>query len=156
MKKTVCFLMAALMLLVGTACEKEPEKEPSFPAAETTQTLLDSGAYSETLEELDLDIAVMLFWLSGDVSQYEGSKVYYSTGATSEMAAVISVSDESLVPEVEEALKAWVESQIEAEKDYRPAEVPKLENAIIEARGNSVLLTVAADWEKAKEAIPAE
>ena len=156
MKKTVCFLMAALMLLVGTACEKEPEKEPSFPAAETTQTLLDSGAYSETLEELDLDIAVMLFWLSGDVSQYEGSKVYYSTGATSEMAAVISVSDESLVPEVEEALKAWVESQIEAEKDYRPAEVPKLENAIIEARGNSVLLTVAADWEKAKKAIPAE
>lgn len=156
MKKTVCFLMAALMLLVGTACEKEPEKEPSFPAAETTQTLLDSGAYSETLEELDLDIAVMLFWLSGDVSQYEGSKVYYSTGATSEMAAVISVSDESLVPEVEEALKAWVESQIEAEKDYRPAEVPKLENAIIEARGNSVLLTVAADWEKAEAAIPVD
>ena len=156
MKKTVCFLMAALMLLVGTACEKEPEKEPSFPAAETTQTLLDSGAYSETLEELDLDIAVMLFWLSGDVSQYEGSKVYYSTGATSEMAAVISVSDESLVPEVEEALKAWVESQIEAERDYRPAEVPKLENAIIEARGNSVLLTVAADWEKAEAAIPVD
>lgn len=153
MKKTVCFLMAALMLLVGTACEKEPEKEPSFPAEVTTQALLDSGAYSEQLEELDLDIAVMMFWLNGDVTEYEGSKVFYSTGATSEIAAVISIRDESKVPEVEQALKTWVESQIEAEKDYRPAEVPKLENAIIEARGFTVLLAVANDADKAIEAV---
>ena len=30
---------------------------------------------------------------------------------------------------------------------------PKLENAIIETRGSSVLLVVAADWQKATEAI---
>lgn len=153
MKKIICVLMAAALLLAGTACGKEPEKEPSFPATVTTQALLDSGAYSEQLEELDLDIAVMMFWLDGDVSEYEGSKVYYSTGATSEIAAVISVADESKVPEVEQALKAWVQSQIEAEQNYRPAEVPKLENAIIEARGFTVLLVVAADWEKATEAV---
>lgn len=153
MKKMLCVLLAAAMLLVGTACEKEPEKEPSFPATLTTQALLDSGAFSEQLEELDLDIALMMFWLSGDVTEYEGSKVYCSTGATSEIAAVISVADESKVPEVEQALKAWVNSQIEAEKDYRPAEVPKLENAIIEARGFTVLLAVAADAEKAIEAV---
>ena len=153
MKKIVCALMAVVLLLAGTACEKEPEKEPSFPATVTTQALLDSGAFSEQLEELDLDIAVMMFWLSGDVTEYEGSKVYCSTGATSEIAAVISVKDESKVPEVEQALKAWVNSQIEAEKDYRPAEVPKLENAIVEARGFTVLLAVAADAEKAIEAI---
>lgn len=153
MKKMVCILMAVVLLLAGTACEKEPEKEPSFPADITTQALLDSGAFSEPLEELDLDIAVMMFWLNGDVTEYESSKVFYSTGATSEIAAVISVRDESKVPEVEQALKTWVESQIEAEKDYRPAEVPKLENAIIEARGFTVLLAVAADWEKAIEAV---
>ena len=153
MKKILCILMTVVLLLVGTACEKEPEKEPSFPATMTTQTLLDSGAFSEPLEELDLDIAVMMFWLNGDVAEYEGSKIYYSTGATSEIAAVISVRDEGKVPEVEQALKAWVNSQIEAEKDYRPAEVPKLENAIVEARGFTVLLAVAADWDKATEAI---
>lgn len=156
MKKVVCALMAVVLLLTGAACQKEPEKEPSFPADVTTRALLDSGAYSEQLEELELDIAAMMFWLSGDVAEYEGSKVYYSTGATSEIAAVISVADESKVPEVERALKAWVENQIEAEQNYRPAEVPKLENAIIEARGFTVLLTVAADWEKAEAAIPAE
>ena len=153
MKKIVCALLAAVLLLVGTACEKEPEKEPSFPAEVTTQALLDSGAFSETLEELDLDIAVMMFWLNGDVAEYEGSRVYYSTGATAELAAVISVRDESKVPEVEEALKAWVNNEIEAEKDYRPTEVTKLENAIIESRGFTVLLVVADDANKAIEAI---
>lgn len=153
MKKMLCVGLAALMLLACAGCGSEPEKTAAFSAEETTRALLDSGAYSETLEELETDIAVMMFWLSGDAAQYEGSKVYYSTGATCEAAAVICVQDETLVPEVEQALNDWVQSQIEAEKDYRPAEVPKLENAIIEARGNSVLLVVAADGEKASEAI---
>lgn len=153
MKRIVCGLMAVLLLLAGTACEKEPEPEVAFPAQVTTQTLLESGAFSEELEELDPEIAVMLFWLPGDAAQYEGSKVYCSTGATAETAAVISVRDEAQVSAVEEALKAWVDSQIEAEQDYRPVEVPKLENALIEARANSVLLVVAADREKAEKAI---
>ena len=153
MKKMLCVLLAIVLLLAGTACGNEPEKETSFPAEATTQALLDSGAYSEQLEELDLDIAVMMFWLEGDVSRYAGSKIYYSTGATAEMAAVIRVADESVVPEVERALKAWVEGQIEAERSYRPAEAAKLENAIIESRGSTVVLAVANDETKAIEAI---
>ena len=153
MKKLICGLLAAVLLLAGTACEKAPEKENSFPAEITTGALLDSGAFSEPLEELDLDVAVMMFWLDGDVSEYQGSKIYYSTGATAEIAAVISVRDESRVAQVEQALKTWVTGQIEAETDYRPAEVPKLENAIIESRGSTVLLVVAADRNKAVDAI---
>ena len=155
MKKFVCAVVTCVLLVAGCfgCTPSEPEKEPSFPAELTVQNLLDSGAFSEQLEELDLDIAVMMFWLPGDVAEYEGSKICYSTGATSEIAAVISVRDESKVPEVEQALKAWVNSQIEAEKDYRPAEVPKLENAIVEARGFTVLLTVANDADKATEVI---
>ncbi len=153
MKKLICALLAVAMLLVGTACGTKPEQETAFPAELTTRTLLDSGAFSEQLEELDLDIAVMMFWLEGDLSEYEGSKVYYSTGATAEIAAVISVRDEDKVAAVEQALKNWVNSQIEAEKDYRPTEVPKLEKAIVEARGTSVLLVVANDEGKAADAV---
>lgn len=153
MKKWICGMLAAVFLLVGTACGNKPEKESAFPAELTTQALLDSGAFSESLEELETDIAAMMFWLPGDAAGYEGSKVYCSTGATAEIAAVICVADQSKLSEVEKALKSWVESQIEAERDYRPAEVSKLENAIIEVRGFTVLLTVAADWEKAEAVI---
>lgn len=152
MKKLICAMLCCLFLLGGCGTD-EPEKDPTFPATVTTQTLLDSGAFSEQLEELELDIAVMLFWLEGEAADYEGSRVYYSTGATSEVAAVIALRDAGQAQAVETALNNWVESQIEAERNYRPAEVEKLEHAIVEARGNSVLLVVAADWETAKAAI---
>ena len=155
MKKLICAVLCCLFLLGGCGTA-QPEKEVSFPVAVTTQTLLDSGAFSEQLEELELDIAVMLFWLEGEAADYEGSKVYCSTGATSEMAAVISVRDAERVEAVKTALDNWVASQIEAETNYRPAEAEKLENAIVEARGSSVLLVVAADWEKAQAVVPAK
>lgn len=155
MKKLICAMLCCLFLLGGCGTA-EPEKESAFPAAVTTQTLLGSGAFSEQLEELELEIAVMLFWLEGEAADYEGSKVYYSTGATSEVAAVIALRDAEQAEAVETALNAWVESQIEAERNYRPAEVEKLEHAIVEVRGSSVLLVVAADWEKAQAAVPKE
>lgn len=151
MKKLILGLLMCALLLAG--CGSEPQKESSFPATVTVQALLDSGAFSEELEELD---PLLLFPLSGDAADYEGSVLYYSTGATAETAAVISLRDADQVEQTEAALRTWLDGQIEAERDYRPAEAAKLENAILEARGSSVLLVVAADYEKAQAAIPAE
>lgn len=153
MKKLICGALVCVLLLAACGGCGGNEPEPSFPPRQTVQALLDSGAFSETLEELD---PTLLFPLKGEAEDYEGSVLYYSTGATSEAAAVILVSDVGQVSAVEETLKAWVESQIEAVRNYQPAEVEKLEHAIVEARGNTVLLAVAADWEKAQAAVPAE
>lgn len=154
MRKVICVLLACVLLLPVWGCAaKEPGKETSFPAAPTVQTLLESDAFSEELEELD---PTLLFPLSGDGEVYEGSVLYYSTGATMETAAVISVADPALLEETEQTLATWVEDQIRTEREYRPAEVEKLEHAILETRGSTVLLVVAADWEKAAAAIPSK
>jgi len=153
MKKMICGVLACILLLAACASCGEREPEPSFQPEQTVQALLDSGAFSETLEELD---PMLLFPLSGDAETYKGSVLYYSTGATSETAAVIAVRDADQAAAVEGVLRTWVEDQIAAERDYRPAEVEKLEHAIVEKRGFTVLLVVAADWEKAAQAIPAK
>ncbi len=152
MKKTICGILAGALLLAVCAGCGGREAETSFQPAQTVQALLDSGAFSETLEELD---PLLLFPLSGDAEEYEGSVLYYSTGATSETAAVIVVREAGQAAAVEDVLRTWVEDQIEAERNYRPAEAEKLEHAIVETRGFTVLLAVAADWEKAVQAIPA-
>lgn len=152
MKKMICGALACALLLAACAGCGKTGKESSFQPERTVRALLDSGAFSETLEELD---PMLLFPLSGGEAAYEGSVLYYSTGATSETAAVICVDGAGQTAAVEEVLRAWVESQIEAERNYRPAEVEKLEHAVLETRGNTVLLVVAADWEKAAGAIPA-
>ncbi len=152
MKKVLCGVMCNLLLLA--VCAGCAGREPaSFQPAQTVQTLMDSGAFSETLEELD---PALLFSLPGGAEDYEDSVLFYSTGATAETAAVIAVSDAEQADEVETALHNWVEGQLEAERGYRPAEAEKLEHAIVEKRGLTVLLVVAADWEKAAAAIPAE
>lgn len=153
MKKMLCGVVCCLLML--TACAKDSGSTP-FDPSETTRALLDSGAFSETLEELDYEIAAMLFGLSGDAGQYEGTMLYYSTGATSETVAVVCARETDQTAAVEKTLNGWVESQIEAVRNYQPDEVEKLEHAIVETRGNTVLLAVAADWEKARAAIPAE
>ncbi len=158
MKRMMCGLLAALCLLACGACSR-PEGEAAFPAAETTQALLNSGAFSEQLERLDYDIAAMLFGFDSwceDLSLLEASEIYYSTGATSELCAVLVLGEqyeEKTVTAALASLEAWLEYQIEAERDYRPAEVVKLENAVLEARANSILLVVAADAAKARETI---
>lgn len=150
MKKVICGALCCLLLLGG--CAKEGG-ETAFEPERTVQALLDSGAYSEQLEELD---PTLLFQLEGEGSDYAGSVLYYSTGATAEAAAVIVAPDEERAQAVEQTLQTWVEGQTEAERGYRPAEAEKLEHAVLERRGNTVLLAVCADWEKARAAIPAE
>ena len=152
MKKLLCSALAGLLLLaVCAGCSKKEEGETSFPPEETVQALLDSGAFSEPLEELD---PALLFGLEGE--DYAGSVLYFSTGATSEAAAVIAAKDADQAGAVKETLSAWVDAQMEATRNYQPAEVEKLEHAILEVRGNTVLLAVAADWEKAEAAAPAK
>lgn len=153
MKKLICGVLVSVLLLAVCAGCGKTEPASSFAPLATVQALLDSGAFSETLEELD---PMLLFPLSGETEDYEGSVLYYSTGATSEAAAVIVARDAGQAAEAEEVLETWVENQIEAVRNYQPAEVEKLEHAIVETRGNTVLLTVAADWEKAQAAVPAE
>ena len=153
MKRLFCGALVCLLLLSGCGAPGSAAVT-AFDPEETTQAVLDSGAFSEQLEKLDPDLIALLFGLPGDPTQYEGSALYYSTGATSEAAAVIHVSDKSQTASVESALEQWVELQIEATRNYQPAEVEKLEHAILETREDTVLLVVAADWETAEKAIP--
>lgn len=95
----------------------------------------------------------MLYGLDADT--VTGSAVYTSLSAGAEEIAVLTLKDKAGADAALAALKARVEDQTEALRDYQPAEVSKLENAIVEQRGNSVLLAVAADHDAAQAAVDA-
>ena len=42
-------------------------------------------------------------------------------------------------------MEAYLQSQIENNRDYRPGEIPKLEDAVLRQEGSTVLLAVSAD-----------
>lgn len=147
MKKLLSVFLLMGLLLSLAACKGESPKADL--TLDDAQTLLDSGAFSEPLEEIDLEIACSLYAL--DQSKVTGAAVYGSTGATAEELAIFALKDASAADNALTALGYRVEDRREELEDYLPAEMDKLKNPVTEKRGNSVLLVIAADYEPVNE-----
>lgn len=157
MKKVMA--AALLLCLALTACSSTPKESesptpsPSSPASTAYElTLADdvmaSGAFSEELEELEQDMAVTLYGVDGNA--LEAVKAYHSSGASAEEVAVFRFLDEHGASEAKPALELYLSDRVESYADYLPGEVPKLESAICEQKGNTILLLVADDLEAAQ------
>lgn len=136
----------ALMLALGlAACGKGAA---GFEADATPKALMDAGAFSEELEELEEVILLRLYEL--DESKVAASSGFASTGLTAEEVAVFEMTDEQAAKEAEALLQAHLEYQKESNVDYRPQEMPKLDKAVVERRGKTLLFLVAADYAAAE------
>ena len=105
---------------------------------------MNSGAFSEALTEIDQDTACLLYGI--DASTVTACAVYGSTGATAEELAIFTLKDSDAAGAALSALQLRVEDRTEALASYLPNEITKLQSAVTEARGSSVLLVIAADY----------
>lgn len=155
MKKIMMTVLALSLALALTACGGD-NNAPSLYAPSHVEKMAEAGAFSETLEELDTDTAFALYRLADyglNREDLKESAALRSAGATCEEGAVLVFSDADKAKTAEDALTSYIAGQIEANTDYRPAEIPKLENAWISRRGETLLLVVANDLDAAKEAV---
>lgn len=147
-KRAFALVLACLTLALALAgCGG---KKP-FVVDEVVEGLNGSAAFSETLEGMERDIFVRYYRLDGGA--LADGAAYGSTGATAEQFAVLVFEDEEEAKTAEATLQDHVADQIEANRDYRPNDIPKLEKAIVERRENTVLLLVANDYDAAKTAL---
>lgn len=156
MRKLLTITLALAMALSLTACGGRENGSKTVWEAGHAQDILDSGAFSEELEELDADTAFMLYRLADcglDREKLEEAVVRRSAGGTCEELARLKFDSEDSASAAKTALGDYIQSQIEANEDYRPAEIPKLENAWIDQRGYTLLLVVADDLDAAKTAV---
>lgn len=152
MKRLLPIFCALILLLPG--CGQSGEKEPELFTTDQVQALAEGGAFSEELEELDADVAFALYHLSEaglDQEAVTECAVLRSAGATCEEGAVLIFTDKDSAQTAKAALADYLESQIDSNRNYRPNEIPKLENALVECRGSTVALVIAEDLKKAKE-----
>lgn len=136
-------MMAAALglLLVLTACGGK-ERAP-VDAGKLTESLLgQEGLFSDTLEEVDSEVGLALYGIEeADLSE---GYFYLSGGATAEELAVLTAPDGDAAERLAQACRMRVERQIEAVRNYQPAEVEKLNNAMVWVDGNVVVLLVSA------------
>ena len=153
MKQLLAITLALALGLGITACSG---KDAGGYKTADVQAMADAGACSEELEELDADVAFALYRLADAGLEREDLKdcaVLRSAGATCEEGAVLVLSGEKAAKSAGDALKTYVQGQIDANVDYLPAEIPKLEGAYIDVKGNTVLMVVANNLDAAKDAV---
>ena len=129
-----------------------------YPAAaytkEQAQKILDSDVFSEQLEDLDLDTAWSLYQLAGtglSRDQLTDGVVHRSSGGTCEELALLIFQDEEAAKSAKTALETYLQNQIKDNEDYRPAEVPKLEDAFLQQADNTVLMVVSTETQGVKD-----
>ena len=155
MKRTLAALLSLCCVLTFalTACGGETTTAKPFDLDTLPQTLLDSGAFIDPAD-MQPAMAATVRFDTLDAAAVTDSAAYCST-YLAELLAVLVMEDEAAAEAAVTVLQDYVEQNIEAEKSYRPDEVSKLENAILERRDNTVLLIVAGDADAARSALDA-
>ncbi len=157
MKKLLHMTLVLALLLGLSACAKGGDNDaPPLYGTYHVAALVEAGAFSEELEELDGDTAFMLYKLADYDLEREDLKdcaVQRSAGATCEEAAVLVFTSADKAKTAKGALEDYVQGQIEANTDYRPAEIFKLEEALVDVRGETLLLAVANDREAVEQTL---
>ncbi len=144
--KKLLTLAALLGLLLLTACGGGTKPLPA--SEELARAVADAGVFSEELEAVDADIAAYLYGLS----ETEGVEIrswYSASGGTSEEFTLFYCQDDAALKAVREAADARLDFQKRTYGDYAPAEVPKLDGAVVRVRDRVLVVCVSADPEKA-------
>lgn len=142
-------MLASLLSMSLYACKADTEQARPQPfETDEVGALVEAGAFSEELETLDADLAFALYHLAdyglNREELLEGA-VVRSAGATCEEAAVLIFAEEEQASTAATALEDYLAAQMESNKDYRPQEIPKLEEAVVYVVEETVMFVVAAD-----------
>lgn len=153
LKKMAALAAAALLSLsLMAGCSQSGGKAITAPTEDIAQKLQESLSFEYPLSPLSEEAANRIYKLEGDL--IEEQSVYVGVGgALADEVSVWRVKDEKDAETVKEAAETRVENQKVSFKDYVPAEMPKLEKAVITVNGDTVILCVSSDPDKAKEVI---
>lgn len=149
MKKILCALCSAAVCLSLAACGGgATEPKPFDPEADTKTLLETEGVFSDPLEEIDQSTACALYGI--DEATVESCRVYVgNVGVSLEELAIFTLTDDTAAQNALTFLQYRVEDQKEAAAGYAgylQEELSKLDGAVVQQRGSSVLLVIAADY----------
>lgn len=168
--KVVAIMLVVLTLPLFNGCGGKTENSGNSQAngsksavSTTSQTQMDISKIADKLksdikyddelaEKTSDDLEVIYPDIKKDT--VKSMKVYMSSsGGTAEEIACFEANDEAGAKSIEEGLNKRVETQKTSFKDYVPAELKRLEKALVIRKDNYIFLSVSNNPDKAKEII---
>ena len=147
-------LLTFAFLFAG--CTKSPVQEETttpftLDITQVKQAVLDAGVFEDELAAIDVSYSEMLMGIA--TSDFTDGIIMGGSGATAEFLAVFETADDTAAASLKEKCETYVTKQIQSYTDYKPAEVDKLNHAIIKTTEQYVILCVAANYETAENTI---
>ena len=149
MKKFSILLTLLMVVLVAAGCSSS--QPAALDVQQTADKLAQEVSFQDQLTKMDQDAALRLYDLTAD--DVETASLYVGTGATAEEISVWQGKDADAAKKIQDAVNTRIENQKESFVDYNPEEMPKLENPVVVAKGNYVVLCLSGDNENAKKII---
>ena len=143
MKKTFCLALAVILLgLMVTACGSKQDK------------VLDTdGFFTQAFERISYDDelirlsdSVIKDFYSLSFEGLEEYRIYVSgTMATANELVVFKLKDEKAIESAKEAVNRRLEDQKANYQNYNPAQMQRIENALVHCDSNYLLFSVSND-----------
>ena len=141
MRANLLCMLILLMLLCGCTVSETPY------TIGDAQILLEADLFNGDMGPVDKNIVSQLYGIDEDTIQDCICYMAANTASSADELAIFVLTDVTAAKLAEDACQKRVENQIEASRNYAPAAVPRLENAVIRRIGNTVLFVVGApEW----------
>lgn len=152
MKRITLILLALLMTLLCAACGQasggDKAAQPQT-AAEWMELLKSSVPFDDEMTSVP-ENAASVYGIREEDGYTGDCALYISTMATPEEIAVFRADSALSTADLTVLAAARMKRQQDSYADYAPAEVPKIESAVVRVIGDFVIVCVCADNAKAE------
>lgn len=146
MKKLVALILMVTLLFSFTACAKE-EKNPNV--ADIMSKIKEDVEFPDMSEISTADIGFYIQLKSDDIEQL--SYIIAGSGVTADEVLIVKMKDGIDITGVKALFETRKESQTTLFEPYAPDEMPKIESAVIETKGQYAIFAVTSDNAKVKK-----
>ena len=148
MKRTVCFMLAALTLLACCGCAGSTDPEgPDLDPEAMVQAMMEADTTLPkmvTRSSSDADAKDNFFYLSDmDYKKVDAYFYAYADAGSAEEMAVVKLKNSSDAAALMDSLHDHVAARQGTFEEYDPEQVPLTESAVITREGRYVVLIVS-------------
>lgn len=140
-------ILICILMLAG--CGRKSMSDIVIDSKGLCDRLATEVTYETNLQEVSADTILNYITVEFGVDSY----MYMSDSGMAEEVAVFACNDEDTADAMESNIKTFLDNQEKSFENYLPAEAKKVSKALVERRGDYVILYVGSERSKARAVI---
>lgn len=144
-------ILIVVIVIGGYLFLNKQDENIQINIEELATQISQSGSFEDSIAKVDNEIVMEAYGFSNEeineIISYQGS------GATSEELVILQATDKSQLNSIKDKISNRLTERKEAFESYLPEEVFKIDDHLLDIKGNYVILCISNDSSKVEEVI---